>query len=259
MVTPSFENESTIDPKTKIEDYLLVHKLVPEAVRLMNRGDYKGGRNRFKKVESRFQNSFMLYWYLGYCYANLGDPGAAEKAYVRSIQLNPKFGRAYTELALTLALLNRHQDGIKLLDQAPSTALSLTDRDLIKGEIYTNQGSFDQAEMAYNAALKADPEDWEARYGLARVYLASRKVDQAVKEMQFLADQKYPSEDVYDSLAKIYQDAGAYAKAEQIYEQWQAVFPKSPNAFYRFGQFLIRQGQQERGSVLLRKAQELKD
>lgn len=257
MVNPSLQSESTIDPKSKIEDYRLVHKLVPEAVRLMNYGDYKGGRDRFKKVEARFPNSFMIYWYLGYCYANLGEPKAAEKAYVRSIQLNPIFGRGYTELALTLALLNRHADGIKILEQAPPTALSVADRELIQGEIYTNQGEFIQAEAAYNRALKADPEAAEARYGLARVYLATKKVDQAIETMQLLSDQKYPSEDVYDSLADLYQEMGAFASAERIYEQWLIVFPKSANVYYRFGQFLIRQGQQQRGSVLLRKAAEL--
>lgn len=233
--------ESTVDPKTKVDDYLLIHKLLPESVRLMNQGNFGSALERLKKVESRFVDSFVVYWYLGYCYANAGKLHESEKSYVRSIQLNPLFGRSYTELALTLALLRRHRDAIRFIDQAPAQVLTSSEREQIKGEIYTNAEAFDEAEKAYTASLQADPQNSEARYGLARVYLATKRFPQAVSAMRALADEMYPSEDVYDILADFYEESGAREDTVKIYQTWMAVFPSSAAAHYKFGRFLERQ------------------
>ncbi len=221
---------SNIDPKTKIDDYRLLHKVVPEAIAWIDKGEYQTGLNELQRVQKRFANSFVLYWYMGLCQAKLGALAKAQEEYAHAIRLNPFFGRAYTDLALTLELNGKSDEAVRLLDTIPVSAVSVSDREYTRGEIKLHQGKLDEAESAYLAARQSDAQNLEPRMGLARVYMAGGRIENAVKEMQALADARYPSEDVYYSLSAIYGKEGMKDQARKTVEQWIALFPRSAQA-----------------------------
>jgi arylsulfatase A-like enzyme/Flp pilus assembly protein TadD len=221
---------SNIDPKTKIDDYRLLHKVVPEAIAWIDKGEYQTGLNELQRVQKRFANSFVLYWYMGLCQAKLGALAKAQEEYAHAIRLNPFFGRAYTDLALTLELNGKSDEAVRLLDTIPVSAVSVSDREYTRGEIKLHQGKLDEAESAYLAARQSDAQNLEPRMGLARVYMAGGRIENAVKEMQALADARYPSEDVYYSLSAIYGKEGMKDQARKTVEQWIALFPRSTRA-----------------------------
>ncbi|MCI0416487.1 sulfatase-like hydrolase/transferase [bacterium] len=245
---------SNIDPKSKIEDYLLHHKLVPEAIGYIDQSQYQKALQLLGKVKSKFPNSFVLYWYIGLCHAKLNRLEDARKAYSHTIELNPYFGRAYTDLALTLELQGHHQEAMKLLDTIPSTALSITDVDFTRGEIQMHHGSFGEAERFYRSSLQSDPQNSETEYALARLYLATGRIDEAVTKMHALARIHYPSEDVYYSLSAIYLKMGNLQEAEKVLHQWQEIFPRSAAASYRYGIFLAGKGDREQAISYLERA-----
>jgi arylsulfatase A-like enzyme/Flp pilus assembly protein TadD len=245
---------SHIDPKSKIDDYLLLHKMVPEAIAFMDQGQFQTALGQLQKVESKFSDSFVVYWYLGLCYAKLDRLAEARKAYAHAIELNPYFGRAYTDLALTLALQGHPQEATKLLDQIPAGAVSRTDQDYTRGEIEMHQQNFQAAESAYDASLRSDPQNTDTQYALARLYLATGRIREAVAKMQQLALLHYPSEDVYYGLSAIYQKQGNPQEADKAFQQWLLVFPKSAAASYRYGVFLAEKGDRKQAVTYLEKA-----
>jgi predicted Zn-dependent protease len=117
-----------------------------------------------------------------------------------------------------------------LLDTIPASAVSVSDREYTRGEIRLHQGRLDEAETAYLTARKADTQNLEPRFGLARVYMAGGRIENAAKEMQALADAKYPSEDVYYALSAIYTKQGMPEQARKTVKQWNALFPRSAQA-----------------------------
>jgi tetratricopeptide (TPR) repeat protein len=247
-------SSSNIDPKSKIEDYLLHHTLVPESIAYIDKGDYQTALQMLKKVEAKFQNSFVLYWYMGLCYAKLNQLEEARKNYSHTIELNPYFGRAYTDLALTLQLLERHQEAMKLLDTVPASALSAADREFTRGEIQMYQGDLQGAEKSYHSSLQSDAQNSEAEYALARLYVATGRIDEAVAKMHDLVQIRYPSEDVYYSLSAIYQKLGKTQEAEQTLKQWLELFPRSADAYYRYGLFLALKGDRTQAITYLERA-----
>jgi tetratricopeptide (TPR) repeat protein len=247
-------SNSNIDPKSKLDDYLLHHKLVPQAVAEIDQGKYQVALNTLKKVEAKFTNSFVLYWYMGLCYAKLNQLEEAQKQYSHTIELNPYFGRAYTDLALTLQLMGRSQEAMKLLDTIPDSAISIADRDFTRGEIQMNQSDFQRAEQSYTSALQSDPGNAEVEYALARLYMATGRIDEAVSKMRSLTEMNYRSEDVYYSLSTIYLKQGKSEESEKILKQWLEQYPNSAAAHYRYGLFLALKGNRKQAVVYLERA-----
>jgi tetratricopeptide (TPR) repeat protein len=247
-------SSSNIDPKSKIDDYLLHHKLIPQAIHNIDQANYENALQLLRTVEAKFNNSFVVYWYMGLCYAKLNQLENARKAYSHTIELNPYFGRAYTDLALTLQLQKKHQEALKLLDTIPNAAVSSTDRDFIRGELQMNEGNISEAERAYSSSLQSDPENTDTQYALARLYLATGRIDDAVTKMDELARIQYPSEDLYYALSAIYRRQGKEQETEKILQQWLQIYPQSSSACYQYGLFLAAKGDREQAISYLEKS-----
>lgn len=245
---------SNIDPKSKIDDYLLHHKLIPQAIHNIDQGNYANALQLLKTVEAKINNSFVIYWYMGLCYAKLNQLEDARKSYSHTIELNPYFGRAYTDLALTLQLQKKHQEAMKLIDTVPTNAVSSTDREFIRGEIQMNEGNLAEAEHAYASSLQSDPDNTDTQYALARLYLATGRIDDAVTRMNELARIQYPSEDLYYALSAIYHKQGKQEETEKILQQWLEIFPQSSSACYQYGLFLAAKGDREQAISYLEKS-----
>ncbi len=254
---PMLNTPSHIDPKSKIEDYLLHHQLVPKAIAAIDQGNYETALEVLKIVESKFHNSFVVDWYKGLCLAKLNRLQEAKRSYSHTIELNPYFGRAYTDLALTLQLLGQTQEAVRLLENIPQAALSITDRDFTRGEIEMHHGNLQAAERAYNSSLQADPQNSETEYALARLYFATGRVEEAVGKMQDLAAIRYPSEDVYYSLSAIHMKKDHPNEAEKVLRQWLELFPHSATAHCRYGIFLAVKGDRSQAITYLQRALEL--
>ncbi len=117
-----------------------------------------------------------------------------------------------------------------------------------------HQGKFQDAESAYNSSLQSDPQNSETQYALARLYMATGRIDAAIGKMQDLAGIHYPSEDVYYSLSAIYQKQANPEDAEKVLKMWLELFPRSANASYRYGIFLAGKGDRNRAIPYLERA-----
>lgn len=103
-----------------------------------------------------------------------GDPDAAISQYQKIIELHPEVPEAYSNLAvaqkrkgeLNQALANLN----KALERRPHYGAALTTR----GGILADQGQWAEARRDFEAALKLDPHDDGALYGLSQALREAR-------------------------------------------------------------------------------------
>jgi tetratricopeptide (TPR) repeat protein len=89
--------------------------------------------------------------------------------------------------------------------------------DTYLGQVFFDQGDLERAGTAYKRALASSPGDLPATIGLARVFVAQTKFDQAITLLQPVLE-RVPDPDGYALLGDAYALAGNITRAEQSYE-----------------------------------------
>jgi predicted aspartyl protease len=98
-------------------------------------------------------------------------PGAAQNA-------------TTADLLADLLLKDEIEQAGSLLDRQPRTSLNIA----FRGEIEFRKGRFTQAEALYREALKTDPRNARAHFGLGKLALARAKTREAIQELRRALD-----------------------------------------------------------------------
>jgi serine/threonine-protein kinase len=105
----------------------------------------------------------------------------AERSFKKAIQLNPRYPTAYNWYAVSLSVINRHEEAIRYMTQAqgfdPGSAI--INRNL--GVIYAWAGEFEKAIKQLQLTIDMDPEFSPAYHHMGVVYLWLKKYDLAIK------------------------------------------------------------------------------
>jgi tetratricopeptide (TPR) repeat protein len=136
-------------------------------------GDFEKARGIFEKVTGDQPSNAKAHFYLGVAQQNLGQGDAAVQSYERALELDPKLTEATVNL--TAALLDsgdaaRAEPVIErgLASEANHPGL-LYNRAIAAGML----GKKTEAVKAYRAALGADPNNLEIKYGYAEALVAA--------------------------------------------------------------------------------------
>lgn len=98
------------------------------------------------------------------------------------------------------------------------------------------------AERHFQAALAADATDERARLGMARLYMADRKLDEALAELDQLDLATIQDPIVFYNIGNLLFDQGQSADAQKYYALSLARDPNSADAHMQMGLSLIQQG-----------------
>lgn len=114
------------------------------------------------------------------------------------------------------------------------------------GQIYLDDGKFDQALKPFREAIKRDPDDLEARYGLAKSLHGMEGYAESAEVLEELVkiDRKYDYGNAIFGLAECYRLAGMEEKALDTY----AAVIKSYHffkAYYYYAQLLDKKGKKQ--------------
>jgi tetratricopeptide (TPR) repeat protein len=97
-----------------------------------------------------------------------GDADAAISEYQRIVELHPELPDAYGNLAAAYRRKGNNEQALRILDQAlerrPDYATALT----MRGGILADEGKWVEARRNFEAALRIDPRDDGALYGLSQ-------------------------------------------------------------------------------------------
>jgi tetratricopeptide (TPR) repeat protein len=169
-------------------------------------------------------NASYLYW-LGRLDYDAQQFHAGIAKYQQVLKLDPKFMKAYDNLALCYEALGEHEQAIATYQKAiglnrasskpsPWPALNL-------GSLLAKLGRLEEARNYLKDSLDCDPKLAQAHYELGVVYEKEDKTPDAIQELNLAAalDPSYP--DPHYSLGRIYRKLGEAKKAENALATFQ--------------------------------------
>jgi len=131
------------------------------------------------------------------------------------------------------------------------------DKMLGEGEQYRDSGNYSGAIVIYKTILEKDPNQLQARLGLAQSYLATGKLDQARKNFdKYKLQNPYDKELNYD-LARLERLSKNPSKALELIETYCSANPKSVDGALLYGRLLLEDSDNEGAEKWFNKAVEL--
>jgi len=186
-------------------------------------------------------------WLLGRTYIVLGDGVSAQKELQRAKDLgfsNSEMDRALTQAEL---LQGHYQDALDSIDK-----LASSDFDagwlVLRGQAELGLQNIDNAKQAFNAALKSDPSNTDARRGLARIGLMAGDTESA--EMQLDQALKSEKDDVQTWILKGELELSLQKAeiAQKSFEQALVLAPTSLTARMGIVRAMLAQGKSSEAS-----------
>jgi Tfp pilus assembly protein PilF len=134
---------------------------------------------------------------------------------------------------------------------------SFTDIYVDLGWAYIQKGIADSAEMAYQAIAQIDPKDTRGWQGLGFMYgIVKKDIAQASIYYHKALEVDPNNNDARFGLAKVYEQAGKKTEADSIYRDALANDPANPAINRAYGLFLVDRGDHKAAIPYLEKAYE---
>jgi tetratricopeptide (TPR) repeat protein len=149
-----------------------------DAMRLFNQKNWKAALDRFKDLIEHDNAQASYFLYAAYCRQQLGDLPKAVDDYQAGLHLDPKATWARKNLAVSLYLLSRYQESAKQRERL--LAISRSPEEYFQlGLCYIHLSRHQEAEDAFQAALREGRETPELLYNLGITRLRNGKQDDA--------------------------------------------------------------------------------
>lgn len=144
---------------------------------------------KFTIVAEKIPNCGLCYTRVGDAHLKAKDEAAAEKAYLKAIEVDPKAPEAYSALASLYNQQKKFGDAAKMSAKAnelqDTTGTGGNAADVLnQGIIHWNAGQYPEAKAQFERAVKLDPKlaDAHFRLGMANVNLG--QLPEAVKAFE---------------------------------------------------------------------------
>ncbi len=148
-----------------------------------------------------------------------GDYYSAIESYREALQMNPKYGDAWYNLALCTFNLGEYELAIEYADSAAVYSRSLNKIQNLKGMSLIAVGKIDEAVTVFNAVLRTYPNDIDARFGLAEIDLYKGSLTSAEKRYLDALKRESTNRKALLSLALVTAEEGKTDVAERYVNQ----------------------------------------
>ncbi len=171
-----------------------------------------------------------LYLGLGDCLERAGQFAEAEKAFRRVISLEPDSFEAWYNLGVSLAQQNRLDESVAAYEKAlaldPKNALYPAALNNL-GTVQLDRGDKAKAIARWEEAVKASPDQLEARYNLATQYLEQGRIDDAIPLLEEAARLAPNHELVHVRLGRAYMQKGRGEDAYRALTLVRRLYPQN--------------------------------
>lgn len=113
-----------------------------------------------------------------------GEWEAAEAAFRRAIEAEPRSALAYSKLGVALVNQRRLDDGEKAFARAVAVDPKYAPAWSNLGNVYRETGRSEQALDAYQRAITADPDYWVAHQNLGGLYRQMGRMSEAIASLR---------------------------------------------------------------------------
>ena len=147
------------------------------------------------------------------------DYYSAIEFYTEALNLNPKYGDAWYNLAYCAFHLGAYDLSVQYADVAAKYSRNLTDIQNLKGMSLISLGRIDEARNVFNTVLERYPNDMNARFGLAEIDLYNGSITSAEKRYLDALKRDGTNRKALLSLALVAAEQGNNAAAERYVNQ----------------------------------------
>lgn len=166
-----------------------------------------------------------LFSTLGLAYFARGQSDDAQRSFTAAEQAVPDFPRAVLGQARLKASHKDLAGADALVNQVLKTSPGMVEALLLEGDLDRAENHPDQAESAYEAAVKEQPRMFAARLALAKLQVSRREFEAAHKQIDVLKKIAPRSADLAYVEAVLLYDEKSYTKANEAIEIALAAFP----------------------------------
>ena len=203
-------------------------------------------------------DNFQAWFLMGLVYRQQQKPQEARAAIEEALRLAPGLIPAIAQLVELDLIATNYPAALKRVQTAVATYPKSPELKLLEARIYTAQQLWDPAEAALLKALELNPDLVNPYFQLAQIYVAAKRLPQAVQKLQAALDKESANQRSLMLMGMIQSELGDYAKSRQAYEALLKVNPNfSPalnNLAYLYAE---RLGQFDKAQELARKACDL--
>jgi tetratricopeptide (TPR) repeat protein len=204
------------------------------------------------------EDSAEAHHYLGAAYSELGLWDESKRHLERALALQPHQPATLFEMGLLYARL---EDGAKALELFREAAEASPENPQVHfriAEIQRFQKSFAEAEREYRMAFELQPDLVEARFQLGLLLLEATRYDEAKEVFQGMVEKDPANAEAHHQLAQVDVKLGRGEEARVHFEKALSLDAFAYELYLHFGNFLMQQGEPERGREVLLRFQELK-
>jgi Flp pilus assembly protein TadD len=178
-------------------------------------------------------------------YLSRREPGPAEGAYLKAIELDPKMSEPYRMLAALYAQTNRYDQALTRLGEALKARPNDTAALMLTGVIYEQKGDIPKARDAYEKVLAIEPRAAAAANNLAWIYSEHGGDKDKALQLAQMAKEVAPDDPrVSDTLGWILYKRGIYQNALSLLKESAAKLGDNPQVQYHLGMVYAQLGDQ---------------
>jgi tetratricopeptide (TPR) repeat protein len=195
------------------------------AIRLA-KGDFDAAIDKFTQALRLDPDFADAHYNLGLALLGAKQRDKAIQAFERAAKLAPNDATVLVQLADMYVQTDRPDLAIPLCKHAQEVAPELAGAYLVDGNALVKKGDFEGAIGEYTLALKRDPDDLDARLGLARAQQRAGKLADAAKQLELLTGVVPDSNVVWAEWGSVLAKQGDLAGAIAKFDKALAIDPK---------------------------------
>jgi tetratricopeptide (TPR) repeat protein len=144
------------------------------------------------------------------------------RAFEMFLELAPQDKFILKEIASAYILIGNSEEGLKKIQTAQKLDPKDTGTLLILAETYILLNQHDDAESIYCDILRKDEKNYQAKFGLSKIFLKKSNVDEAVKEL--------------DTVFSEFEERGELSDLIDFYDEALKIKPKNINVLERLAE-----------------------
>jgi tetratricopeptide (TPR) repeat protein len=177
---------------------------------------------------------------LGAFYASQSRNADAEKAYLRSVEIQPDSIPRLQELVRFYTRIKQPEKGLERIASIPEGQKKAGHYELI-GNIYSQMGKIQDAEAAYTKAVEKDPKS-PADAAIAALYIQAGRSEDGLRKLDELIQKNPANGGAHAIKGVIYENQGKMADAKQSYTRALQIDGNSDIAANNLAYMLAEEG-----------------